>query len=72
VGLNSAAGAAVIQAGLKVSVKGNEVHILGGGGQLVMKDGKVYINSGNAEQPSAVWRGRPEGQQTSESDSTVA
>jgi len=66
VGLYSEVGAATIEAGMKISVKGNEVHISGAGGEVVMKQGKVYINSGVFEAPDQVWKGRPEGTQTSE------
>jgi hypothetical protein len=44
-----------------------ETHFNGGGGQIVMKGGKVYINCGNFEEPSSVWKGRPEGSTTTES-----
>lgn len=66
VGMNAAGGAAVIQASMKVSVKGNEVHISGAGGEIVMKGGKVYINSGQFESPAQVWKGHNAGQQTTE------
>ena len=68
VGMNAAGGAAVIQASMKVSVKGSEVHISGAGGEIVMQDGKVYINSGKFESPRQVWKGHNAGQQTTESN----
>ncbi len=68
VGMNAAGGAAVIQASMKVSVKGSEVHISGAGAEVVMKDGKVYLNSGQFEAPNQVWKGHNAGQQTTESD----
>lgn len=59
-------GAATIEAGMKVSVKGNEVHISGGGGEVVMKDGKVYINSSLYQSPEQVWSGKEQGGKSNE------
>lgn len=71
VGMNAAGGAAVIQASMKVSVKGSEVHISGAGGEVVMKDGKVYINSGQFQSPREVWKGHTAGKQTTEPPGTT-
>jgi hypothetical protein len=65
-GIQAEAGAVTVAAGLSVSVKGNEVHISGAGGEIVMKEGKVYINSGRFQSPEQVWRGRPQGTITDE------
>lgn len=57
VGMDAASGSAIIQAAFDVAIKGQEVHIKGGGAEIVLKDGKVYINSGQAKEPSAAWKG---------------
>jgi hypothetical protein len=67
VGLASESGAVTLDAGGKISAQASETHFNGGGGQIVMKGGKVYINCGNFEEPSSVWKGRPEGSTTTES-----
>ena len=72
VGMNASAGAAVMQASKEVAVKGSEVHMIGGSGQIAIKDGKVYINSGQAKQPQAVWTSRPEGSTTTEPSAAPA
>ena len=61
VGLYATTGAVTMEAGWKVSVKGKEVHINGGGGEIVMKDGKCYINCGLYQAPKDVWIGREAG-----------
>ena len=43
-----------IKAAATISVQGNEVHVTGGGATLVMKEGRVYINSGSATQPETL------------------
>ena len=70
VGLASESGAITMDAGGKISGKASETHFNGGGGQIVMKGGKVYINCGNFEDPSDVWQGRPEGEMTEEPENT--
>lgn len=57
VGMDAVSGSAILQAAFDVAVKGQEVHIKGGGAEVVLKDGKVYINSGMAKDPSAAWKG---------------
>lgn len=57
VGMDAVSGSAVIQAAFDVAVKGQEVHIKGGGAEVVLKNGKVYINSGESKEPSAAWKG---------------
>jgi uncharacterized protein (DUF2345 family) len=61
VGLSAETGAVTMEAGSKVSVKGKEVHLNGGGGEIVMKDGKCYINCGMVQAPKDVWIGREAG-----------
>ena len=61
VAMSSEAGAVGIQAAQAVALKGKEIHNIGGGGEIVMKDGKVYINCGLAKTPSAVWQGQSKG-----------
>lgn len=56
VGISSSLGSAVVQGLIAVAIKGNEVHIKGGGAEVVLSDGKVFINSGVAKDPSAVWK----------------
>ena len=70
VGLASKGGAVTVQAGSKVSVNSPETNLGGGGGQIVLKDGKVYINCGNFTEPRAAWKGRPEGNQQTEGETT--
>lgn len=72
VGIASESGAITLDAGNKISAQGSEAHINGGGGQIVMKGGKVYINCNNFEDPSQVWIGRPEGQTVTEPEYNVA
>jgi hypothetical protein len=60
VGMDAASGSAIIQAAFDVAIKGQEVHIKGGGAEIVLKDGKVYINSGQAKEPPAAWKGSKE------------
>lgn len=56
VGISSSQGSAVVQGLIAVAVKGNEVHIKGGGAEVVLSDGKVFINSGVAKDPKDVWK----------------
>lgn len=70
VGLASESGAVTLDAGGKISAQGSETHLNGGGGQIVMKGGKVFINCNNFEDPSQVWIGRPEGSTETEPDNT--
>jgi hypothetical protein len=72
VGLSSKGGSVTVEAGSKVSVNSSETNLGGGGGQIVMKDGKVYINCGNFSEPRSVWKGRPEGQQQSEGETLTS
>jgi len=66
VALSAASGAIGLQALQKIALKGSEIHNIGGGGEIVMKDGKVFINCGIAQTPSAVWVDRPAGSQVRE------
>lgn len=66
VGIQSEVGAVTMESGWSISIKGNEVHIKGGGGEVVMKGGNVYINSGMFQEPKAVWRGREAGSEKHE------
>jgi len=71
VALLSKSGAVTLDAGSDISIWGSEsTHIKGGGGEIVAKDGKVYINSGMFKAPSQVWKGRPAGAQSKEADWT--
>lgn len=68
VGLFSGAGAITLDAGEKISISGTETHINGGGGEVVVKEGRVYINSGMFKTPKQVWKGREGGNHTKEGE----
>lgn len=69
VGILAETGAVGIAAKQKLSALGEaELHIKGGGGEVVCKGGKVYINCGMFESPKQVYVARADGINQSEPD----
>jgi hypothetical protein len=64
-----------VNGGPEIVVNGDEVHVKAGSAMMVMKDGKIYLNSGGAKtakEPSAVVTSKPAQPVTPESNSTIA